>query len=151
MDVGILQLELKHAGDDMSNAICLPGYKNTFRQDYTVFRGEIDALLTLNNDANTVGNLTIVRGAVIERTPLEYKVALLSGSQLCQGDAGSGFIAMCEESRDDQCLYGVLSRAVRMSDGAIPCSGSVVVARTTHSLVQQFILGTLDQIENKCD
>lgn len=152
MDVGILHLKLKHTGDEMSNVICLPGYKHPLNQRYTVARGEFDALETLENSTNTLGNLTMVPGRVLQNStnPLEYEVQLLSAAQLCKGDSGSGFFGTCDGKGKQKCLYGVLSHSVGSSDGAIPCAHRVIVARTTHRLVRQFILETMDKIENKC-
>lgn len=150
MDVGLLQLTLKHTGDEMSNVICLPGYKYPLNSGYTVSRGEFDALETLENNINMLGNLTMVPGRVVEQntTTLEYQVQLLSGAQLCRGDSGSGFIGTCDGKGKQKCLYGVLSHTFGSTDKT--CGHSVVVARTTQKIVQQFILETLDRIENKC-
>lgn len=135
----------------MSNAICLPGYKNDFNANYTFDKGEFDALETLDNDTNSLGQLTMVTGDVINATHLEYEVKLLLNRKLCQGDSGTGFLSTCNGTKTHKCLYGVLSHSTRSTDGVKrPCGHSVVVARIVHRLVMQFIVSTLEQIENKC-
>lgn len=151
MDVGILLLELKDSGDDMSDAICLPGYKNRFSPDLDISRGEFHALLTLDSDTSTVGNLTRVQGVVIKETVPEYEVNLTSNGKLCRGDSGSGFLSGCKRNGKEKCLYGVLSHSIRSTDGhEKACGHTVVVSRLSHKFVNQFILKTLDKVENKC-
>lgn len=151
LDVGILLLELKDSGDDMSDAICLPGYKNRFSPDLDISRGEFHALLTLDSDTSTVGNLSMVQGVVIKETDSVYQVNLTSNDKLCRGDSGSGFLSNCNQNGTEKCLYGVLSHSIRSTDGhEKACGHTVVVSRLSHKFVNQFILKTLDKVENKC-
>lgn len=144
-------METKESGDDMSIAICLPGYSIEIPNHFPLLMGEFNSLETQDNKTY-LGRLLQAHVEVnqTKKSSLEYQVQLKSGGQFCKGDSGSGFIAFCPGSRSVKCLYGVLSRTLGTSDSDQACGSQVVVAATTHLTVNDLIRGFMSQIEGKC-
>ncbi|XP_022223315.2 modular serine protease-like [Drosophila obscura] len=134
-DVGIIILDKRIRLRQDLHVVCLPYYSPTPLNLDQSFSN----VLSWSAD----GYLMSVTGAITE--PInktgDVTINLSSNGKLCPGDSGAGLIVSCRTSvlQSDQCLVGVVSRALRPGEHGTMCSGEVIAASITGVYIQAWI------------